>query len=106
MESFIYQDLNLASREKDKSKIKYYGAFAAALSYIIYFANNKRVDDKLNGTTKLYRGLKLSKQEVDAYVTGSKIHLIGYISTSMEMEVGLRFAFKDQNNEKLLLCSK
>lgn len=39
MESFIYADLNRASREKDKSKIKYYGAFAAALSYIIYFAN-------------------------------------------------------------------
>ena len=39
MESFIYADLNRACREKDESKIKYYGAFAAALSHIIYFAN-------------------------------------------------------------------
>ena len=39
MESFIYADLNKACRDKDPSKIKYYGAFAAALSYIIYGAN-------------------------------------------------------------------
>ena len=49
METFIYSDLNRASREKDETKIKFYGAFAAALSYIIYFANTKRKDDKLNG---------------------------------------------------------
>ena len=42
MESFIYEELNQASREKDESKIKYYGAFAAALSYIIYTANSNR----------------------------------------------------------------
>lgn len=39
MESFIYAELNRASREKDVTKIKYYGAFAAALSYILYHAN-------------------------------------------------------------------
>ena len=43
MESFIYADLNKACREKDESKIKYYGAFAAALSYIIDNANSKRL---------------------------------------------------------------
>ena len=43
MESFIYAELNRVCREKDKSKIKYYGAFAAALSYIIYSANQNRV---------------------------------------------------------------
>ena len=42
MESFIYSDMNMASRDKDISKIKYYGAFAAALSCIIYFANSNR----------------------------------------------------------------
>lgn len=59
MESFIYQDLNNATRAKDESKIKYYGAFAAALSYIIYSANKNRVRHKLQGTTVLYRGLNL-----------------------------------------------
>ena len=44
MESFIYADLNYACREKDHKQIKYYGAFAAALSYIIYFANSLRND--------------------------------------------------------------
>ena len=42
MESFIYADMNKASRDKDMSKIKFYGAFAAALSYIIYNANQKK----------------------------------------------------------------
>ena len=42
MESFIYADMNKACRDKDKSKIKFYGAFAAALSYIIYNANKNR----------------------------------------------------------------
>lgn len=65
MESFIYPELNRASREKDRSKIKYYGAFAAALSYIIYFANKNRREDKLKGTTKLYRGLQLHIEEAD-----------------------------------------
>ena len=42
MECFIYSDMNRACRDKDKSKIKFYGAFAAALSYIIYNANKYR----------------------------------------------------------------
>ena len=61
MESLIYPELNRASREKDESKIKYYGPFAAALSYIIYHANKNRKTEKLNKGTKLYRGLKLKK---------------------------------------------
>ena len=44
MESFIYADMNKACREKDESKIRFYGAFAAALSYIIYDANRHRKD--------------------------------------------------------------
>ena len=44
MESFLYYDLNKASREKDQSKIKFYGAYAAALSFILYSATNNRSD--------------------------------------------------------------
>ena len=61
MESFIYGDLNRASREKDTTKIQYYGAYAAALSYIIYYANTNRKANKLQGMTVLYRGLKMSR---------------------------------------------
>ena len=42
MESFIYREINKASRQKDRSKIKFYGAYAAALSYIINTANKQR----------------------------------------------------------------
>ena len=61
METFIYGDLNRASREKDKTKIQYYGAFAAVLSYIIYSANkNRKSKEKLKGVNTLYRGLKMT----------------------------------------------
>lgn len=42
MESFIYADLNRVCREKDKTMIKFFGAFAAALSFIIHNANHNR----------------------------------------------------------------
>ena len=42
MESFIYTDLNKACRQKDSKAIKYYGAFSAALSFIIDNANKSK----------------------------------------------------------------
>ena len=82
MESFIYGELNQASRLKDKSKIQFYGAYAAALSYIIYYANRNKKRNSIHGTTDLYRGLKMTKEEFAKYKVGSKTHLIGYTSTS------------------------
>ena len=62
MECFIYERMNRACREKDKSEIEFFGPFAAALSYIIHKANDRRKDqDKLFGTQKLYRGLKVNE---------------------------------------------
>ena len=57
MESFIYAKLNRVCREKDKSQIKFYGAFAAALSFIIHSANHNRITNKLQNTTTLFRGV-------------------------------------------------
>lgn len=70
MESFIYAEMNKASRDKDKSKIKYYGAFAAALSYIIDAANSNRKTNKLVNFTKLYRGIKMQFTEVNSIEQG------------------------------------
>ena len=42
MECFIYPYLNRACRDKNLAQIQYFGAYAAALSYIIYFANKNR----------------------------------------------------------------
>ena len=41
MESFVYYEMNKASRTKDVSKIKFYGPFASALGYIIHCGNKK-----------------------------------------------------------------
>jgi len=42
MDSFIFKEMNKASRDKDDTKIKYYGAFASALGYIIHTAGSRR----------------------------------------------------------------
>ena len=39
MESFVFSEMNRTSRLKDKSQIKFYGAFASALGYIIHCGN-------------------------------------------------------------------
>lgn len=94
MECFIYEELNRASRTKDTSKIRFYGAYAAALSYVIYYANSNRKLNKLHQSTYLYRGLQMSQQDLDQYVPGSTINLLGYTSTSRSMERALHFALK------------
>ena len=93
MESFVYEDLNRASREKDKSKIKFYAAYAAALSYVIYSANRNRRDQKLSGTTVLFRGIKLqSEAELETFKEGATKHLLGYTSTTKSFDVAKKFA--------------
>ena len=57
MESFVFSEMNRASRTKDISKIKYYGALASALGFIIHCGNNSSP----NREFKAYRGLQLSK---------------------------------------------
>ena len=39
MESFVFSEMNRTSRMKDTSKIKFYGAFASALGFIIHSGN-------------------------------------------------------------------
>ena len=39
MQSFLFGAMNKASRDKDISKIKYFGPLAAALSFIIHCGN-------------------------------------------------------------------
>ena len=42
MESFVFKEINKASRLKDLSKIQFYGAYASALGYVIHAANTNR----------------------------------------------------------------
>ena len=55
LDSFVFYEMNKTSRDKDTSKIKYYGAFASALGYIIHCGNKK--DSKLENEFTVYRGL-------------------------------------------------
>ena len=39
MQSFVFSEMNKASRLKDESKFKFYGAFASALGFIVHCGN-------------------------------------------------------------------
>ena len=95
MESFIYSDINKACRNKDPLKIKYYGAFSAALSFIIDNANKNLKKTKRVRGVKLFRGLKMVPEEADSYQVGETVHLTGYTSTSKIYETALEFAFDE-----------
>ena len=49
MESFVFSEMNRTSRIKDTSKIKFYGAYASALGFIIHKGNiqNQNTQKKL-----------------------------------------------------------
>ena len=94
MENFLYLDLNRACRQKDRSKIRYYGSYAAAFSYIINYANQYS-QDKLSGLTTLYRGIKLEEHDIDTFERGKTINLQGYTSSSTDIDTAIRFAICD-----------
>lgn len=48
MQSFIFREINKTTRNKDVEKIKYYGPFAAALSFIVHCGNMQQTDLKKN----------------------------------------------------------
>ena len=81
--------MNLACREKDKSKIKLYGPLAAALSYIISTANTKKSKIMI----KTFRGLQLEQKEIeDKYSIGNLVPLTGYTSTTTDKLIALGYA--------------
>ena len=98
MESFVYDDLNRVCRQKDKSKIKFYGAYAAALSFIIHSANQNRDKKKLQKVTTLFRGLKLTQEIIEQLRPGTTTNLLGYTSTSLSFKTALEFALEVKKN--------
>jgi len=63
MESFVFKEMNKASRDKDITKIEFYGAYASALGYVIHSATKKRKDIRHKRQT-LYRGFSLENKEI------------------------------------------
>ena len=95
MESFIFSEMNRASRMKDNSKIKYYGAFASALGFIIHCGNHKSTEFKNKFT--VYRGFKLAHSELEKmFVPGEMVNLLGFTSTSLSRDRALRFSLRKE----------
>ena len=91
MESFVFKEVNKASREKDLSKIEYYGAYASALGYVIHAANAKR-QDKLANKFTVFRGTKMNQQEISKRFCGDQhINLLGFTSSTLERSKALSF---------------
>ena len=94
----MYQDLNRTCRQKDRSKIRFYGSYAAAFSYIINYANQYS-QDKLSGLTTLYRGIKMDEDDIENFEIGKTINLSGYTSSSTDINCAIRFALTDVGNK-------
>ena len=100
MQSFVFSELNKASRMKDESKIKFYGAFASALGFIVHSGNLKNTNLEKEFTA--YRGLTLPREELnDKYKEGKKINIQGFTSTTLSMERGLNFCFSNLKPEEV-----
>lgn len=90
MESFVFKEMNKASRSKDPLMIKMYGPFASALGFIIHCGNFKKEKGQ---DIIVYRGLKITRENLSKeYIVGNKINLQGFTSTTREMDRALNFA--------------
>lgn len=95
MESFVFREMNKASRKKDVTKIEYYGALAAALGLIVHHGHMDKALNHTNKTLTVYRGLKLPKEEfTDKYILGNIIQLTGFTSTTFLYDTAEKFAIE------------
>lgn len=92
MQSFVYSEMNKASRSKDRSKIKFYGAYASALGFIIHCGNKQ--DRTLSQKLIVYRGQQLQSQEdIEKFNEGKIVNLNGFTSTTLCKNTAIEFAF-------------
>lgn len=95
MESFVFAEMNKASREKDTSKIEFYGPFASALGFIVHCGNYKQTE--FTNEIIVYRGLRVSSETLDEkYKIGNVINLQGFTSSTISRETAKTFAFDDE----------
>ena len=82
---------------RDSSKIELYGPFASVLGYIIHNANKKRLDLKTKNQFFVYRGLKLTKEDLEDYKKDNIVTLKGFTSCSESKDVAMDFALDDMD---------
>ena len=93
MESFVFKQMNKASRDKDVTKMKYYGPLATALSYIVHCSNKSLTN--LSTIFNVYRGLKVSETELaERFQVGAKTNLQGFTSSTLNRSVALKFTIE------------
>ena len=92
MQTFIFGDMNRASRDKDLDKIEFYGPLASALGYILHAASSKR-KEQLGNKVTLYRGFSLKEEDIKKhYEVGKDTNLLGFTSTTLKKSVAIDFA--------------
>ena len=107
METFVYADLNSASRDHDKTKIFTLGPLSKALDYIVELAECNRPEDSeslaTSSFTDLYRGLTLPPSVIKQYQdrTGKKFFMGGFTSTSIHLQEAINYALKNNDSKNL-----
>ena len=109
----LYMELNRAAREMDKTKLNQLGPFALALGLVCWGAEeNKKKEDKivpgkdigglLAGCFLLFRGTAMKQDWIWDYYknVGKRVHPGGSNSYSRNLTTALKFAFKDQAQDK------
>jgi hypothetical protein len=91
MESFLFQRLNEACRNKDAFSIKTLGPYATALTMVINEVQYKR-KDSLSGEFICYRGFALHPSIIEMWKHQKTLKLEGYNSTSMDESMARKFA--------------
>ena len=107
METFVYADLNSASRDHDKTKIFTLGPLSRALDTIVQDAERNRPEDSESLAewqfTDLYRGLTLPASVIKQYQdkTGKMFFMGGFTSTSIHLQEAINYALKNNDEQNL-----
>ena len=97
MNLFVSEELTNACRNQDKSKVETLGPYAQALFFIVNGAEFKRSAQPTalprNEDTYLYRGVKLSSDQVEEMKSfvGKSLHLRGFMSVTRNKDTALDF---------------
>ena len=100
MESFVFKEMNKASRQKDATKIEMYGALASAICFILHSGN--KIDTDLSQRFIVYRGFQLSTKEYEEkFVQNQYLNLTGYTSTTLNRNIAKKFAIGISEQQKM-----
>ena len=103
MESFVYKQLNAATRDHDPAFVNTLGPMCKALYVIVGSAESERPVDSTSLSnfkhTDLYRGLSLPDDIVQQYkdLIGEDFHMGGFSSTSLDLPTSIGFALRNQS---------